>query len=637
MKRNFSITVVAISLAIVSILGFTSNDPIQRDPNAVSRIMPSITRGPALNNPISTLNESFEGTTFPPAGWVRVSLFGNEGWNRQLAGTTPLPGWTGAGGITAPTGGGIASAYVTYGMVGVSNNEWLITPQITNVQPGDSLKFWLRYIVPGFADSISVKISTTAQTPAAMTIPLLNRRLSGPADTGWVQYGYNIGAVVPAGSNIYIGFQEHILDNFNDGSAISLDLVSVSGGVAPPACNYSWSAQTSGTTSQLYSVSAVSNLIGWAAGDAGTVRRTTDGGSTWGNGNPNPGVINGIIYNIFAWTANDAICTTSPAGTRIYKTTNGGTNWTETYTNAAGAAFINGLWMISPTEGYATGDPVSGVWEFLKTTDGGSSWAQVPSAPASSGDAGWNNAFQIIGTNIWWGSNGTKVYHSTNLGLNWTTGATTGTVSTYAVHYNSATNGLAVGTTVVKSTDGGTTYTAASPYGTAGNMNGLDGNGTDWWGIRTDASIYRTTNQGANWTTAYTQTGAVWADINFAVTAGCPQGWAVGAGGVIGKMVNTTGISNVGTEVPNDYLLKQNFPNPFNPTTNINFSIPKSGFVTLKIYDVVGKEVATLVNEVKGAGSYIVGFNASSLPSGAYFYRIESNSFVDTKKMLLIK
>lgn len=98
-----------------------------------------------------------------------------------------------------------------------------------------------------------------------------------------------------------------------------------------------------------------------------------------------------------------------------------------------------------------------------------------------------------------------------------------------------------------------------------------------------------------------------------------------------------TGIVNINNEVPSSYNLKQNFPNPFNPTTNITFSLPNSGLVTLKVYDMIGKEVATLVNEVKAAGNYIVGFNAANLPSGAYFYRLESNNFADTKKMMLIK
>ncbi|MBK8550061.1 MAG: S8 family serine peptidase [Ignavibacteria bacterium] len=89
--------------------------------------------------------------------------------------------------------------------------------------------------------------------------------------------------------------------------------------------------------------------------------------------------------------------------------------------------------------------------------------------------------------------------------------------------------------------------------------------------------------------------------------------------------------------IPKTYSLSQNYPNPFNPTTKINFSIPKQGIVTLKIYDVLGKEVMTLVNETKAAGNYEVEFTGSSLASGAYFYRIESGEFTDIKRMILLK
>lgn len=98
-----------------------------------------------------------------------------------------------------------------------------------------------------------------------------------------------------------------------------------------------------------------------------------------------------------------------------------------------------------------------------------------------------------------------------------------------------------------------------------------------------------------------------------------------------------TNISGNGAIVPKSYKLDQNYPNPFNPTTNIRFSIPKSGYVEIKIYDILGKEIATLINDPYLAGEYIVGFNASSLSSGIYFYRITVNDFVDTKKMTVIK
>jgi len=98
-----------------------------------------------------------------------------------------------------------------------------------------------------------------------------------------------------------------------------------------------------------------------------------------------------------------------------------------------------------------------------------------------------------------------------------------------------------------------------------------------------------------------------------------------------------TGVSNNTNGVPVEYKLSQNYPNPFNPVTKISFDIPKQGLVTLKIYDVLGREVRTLVNEVKNAGSYTVDFNAADLSSGVYFYKLEVNGFSDVKRMMLIK
>jgi hypothetical protein len=89
--------------------------------------------------------------------------------------------------------------------------------------------------------------------------------------------------------------------------------------------------------------------------------------------------------------------------------------------------------------------------------------------------------------------------------------------------------------------------------------------------------------------------------------------------------------------VPTDYTLKQNYPNPFNPTTNIEYGIPNDGFVSLKVYDITGKEVMNLVNENKTKGSYLISFNANELTSGVYFYKLESGIFTQTRKMTLIK
>ncbi|RPI70514.1 MAG: T9SS C-terminal target domain-containing protein, partial [Ignavibacteriales bacterium] len=99
-----------------------------------------------------------------------------------------------------------------------------------------------------------------------------------------------------------------------------------------------------------------------------------------------------------------------------------------------------------------------------------------------------------------------------------------------------------------------------------------------------------------------------------------------------------TGIEDEGSLItPDSYNLTQNYPNPFNPTTTIKYSIPQSGHVSLKVYDVLGNEVAELVNEEKDKGVYSVNFDASGFSSGVYFYRIQAGTFYEIKKMILLK
>ncbi|MBI5402882.1 MAG: T9SS type A sorting domain-containing protein [Ignavibacteriae bacterium] len=98
-----------------------------------------------------------------------------------------------------------------------------------------------------------------------------------------------------------------------------------------------------------------------------------------------------------------------------------------------------------------------------------------------------------------------------------------------------------------------------------------------------------------------------------------------------------TSVNPQGTFTPLVYELSQNYPNPFNPVTSIRYQIAKSGFVILKVYDVLGKEITTLVNEEMNAGSHDVTFDASNIPSGVYFYKITSDAYTETRKMLLIK
>ncbi|MCJ7555072.1 MAG: T9SS type A sorting domain-containing protein [Ignavibacteriaceae bacterium] len=99
----------------------------------------------------------------------------------------------------------------------------------------------------------------------------------------------------------------------------------------------------------------------------------------------------------------------------------------------------------------------------------------------------------------------------------------------------------------------------------------------------------------------------------------------------------TVSVEEIQSEVPAQYFLFQNYPNPFNPTTTIKYQIPGLDFVTLKVYDILGNEIATLVNEYKPAGSHDAEFNAAQLPSGVYFYQFKAGSFTQTKKMILLR
>ena len=104
-------------------------------------------------------------------------------------------------------------------------------------------------------------------------------------------------------------------------------------------------------------------------------------------------------------------------------------------------------------------------------------------------------------------------------------------------------------------------------------------------------------------------------------------------------MVVQSAATGVSTEnsLPAAYGLRQNYPNPFNPATKIEFRIANFGLVTLKIFDALGREVATLVNEPKAPGVYRLTWDAGTLPSGVYFYRLTAGSFTDTKKLVLLR
>ena len=174
--------------------------------------------------------------------------------------------------------------------------------------------------------------------------------------------------------------------------------------------------------------------------------------------------------------------------------------------------------------------------------------------------------------------------------------------------------------------------------GTTQNLNDVTfidaNNGTAVGGVGT---IIKTTNGGTDWTSQSSGTinylyGVSFTDSN--------NGTAVGD---YGKILRTTngGVTFIEDEnnftQPKDFLLKQNYPNPFNPSTSIRYSVPRSTIVVIKVYDILGNEIETLVNEEKPIGIYEITWNAENLPSGVYFYRLQTDNFVEIKKMVLLR
>jgi len=98
-----------------------------------------------------------------------------------------------------------------------------------------------------------------------------------------------------------------------------------------------------------------------------------------------------------------------------------------------------------------------------------------------------------------------------------------------------------------------------------------------------------------------------------------------------------TGVSTISSAVPKNFSVSQNYPNPFNPSTTFQFQIPTTGLVTIKVFDILGREVVTLLNDIKPAGTYQITWNASAWPSGVYFYRVQSQNTILSRKMLMLK
>lgn len=409
--------------------------------------------------------------------------------------------------------------------------------------------------------------------------------------------------------------------------------------------NAQWSEQTSPVTTALRSVSSVNSTTCWISGASGVVLKTTNGGTNWINvstGIPNTATLICIV----GLDANTALVAGySGTTTWVWKTSNGGTNWTQVFTEGNGG-FVDVIIMSSATNGIIVGDPVpaGSRWSIWKTTNAGTTWDSTNCylAAGSSTEAGWNNAGFCAAPYMWFGTNNSKIYYSTNNGTSWTAQSTGTEINSYSMsfyQFSGSYYGYAGGATMLKTTNNGINWVSLTAPGT-GNFSGISSllaaPAIGGWYVRNSSSqIYGTINGGTNWVLEYTATTGTYNNISAGkVGVGF---WAVRSNGGISYRQPINYIKSVSSETPEYYSLSQNYPNPFNPTTNIKYQITNNKFVNLKVYDINGNEIAVLVNQNQLPGTYEVTFDGSTYSSGVYFYKLTAGDYKETKRMMLVK
>lgn len=406
-----------------------------------------------------------------------------------------------------------------------------------------------------------------------------------------------------------------------------------------------WTELNSVTDNSLLSISSPNNNTIWTGSYSGLILKSTNGGASWSNlylpdFNMQP------LYSVPYVYALDST-TVFAVGvafytTLVYKTSDGGKSWNIVFSQIDGG--INGIYFTSPTEGIMVGNPVGNRWSIWKTTDTGNSWDStglcllVP-PPASTG-YGFSNSFFVDKNNtVWFGANGNIIYCSTTNGSNWqyqtTDNEEHSTVS--AIWFNTSGVGIsgARNGSIFRTTNGNTWDPVIVPGNTF--INGIVSINNNWWIIRDDNNIYNSSDNGITWKIQYDAPIGKYTRITKSRNGNIL--WAIRDNGGISRMDQSTNIDPNANQIPNEMVLEQNYPNPFNPETQIKFSLSMPSIVSLKIYDVTGREVSVLVNELSfGAGNFTQTFNGNGLRSGIYFYSLIVNGITfSTRKMILIK
>jgi len=336
----------------------------------------------------------------------------------------------------------------------------------------------------------------------------------------------------------------------------------------------------------------------------------------------------------------------------VFYTTNNGTNWTEINNGLPEYRRVTSL--LAFDQKVFVGLESEGV--FL-STDNGINWSDISNGITGLGEV---IALTANGENVFVGAGLQGVFSTTNNGINWMslnnglplyTPISALTVLGNNLFAGTCGNIVTPGRGVFLSTDNGANWSEYN-YGlptlncsvlsfTISNTNIFVGTYWDDTTAIVPGGVFLSTEGNSSWTDVSEGLNVNYipslAASDFYIFAGTQSWVGTGTGVWRRPLSEVTTVEENLIEVPSSYILSQNYPNPFNPSTKIKYSIPQTSQVQIKVFDVLGNEIETLVNEEKQMGTYELTWNAANLPSGVYFYQLKASSFVETKKMILIK
>lgn len=391
-------------------------------------------------------------------------------------------------------------------------------------------------------------------------------------------------------------------------------------------------------------------------GSGGVVLKTTNSGTNWINVSGG-GLPSNIDLTTVCYIAPDTFVTAGNTGTMtyLYRTVNGGANWTQVFSQANG--FINSIMFKETVLGYMTGNPVGGRWSLWRSTNKGLTWDSSGLYIAQAGsETGFPNSLTFRHNYVLFGTNNSRIYRSTNSGFNWSFIFTPEVNSTnlwvngdtsafpppgYAFIYSG-------GYKLYKTTNIGVNWTqtvfpdsASSFVGFCPGVPGVDNAPYYVFAAKNNNKIYFSSYGGGSFTAMYTAPAGTYNHMSSDFGPYTSPGYslAVRTNGGITRVDYFLGggIKQLSGLIPGAFELKQNYPNPFNPYTYIRFAVKKYGVVKLTVYNSAGEEVYEPVNELMKPGTYEVSWDASRFASGVYFYRMVTDGFMQTNKMILVK